>query len=192
MVCAFVLFINPKNSKLKLNRQLCVKYEANFDLNLPSFFSETYGQGKLTTSSLQSSVSAFCRQVGFSHVEEHILSQNDKDLPGRNFLSIDLANVERKIGIEVDGPAHFINIIDDEALEMKKREDTGDFIVDRQREFTRLEGFKDASGATFMKHRLLIHEGWNIVHVPFFIWTKLMTDDEKRRYITDDVMGEFI
>lgn len=174
-----------------MQAQLCVHYEASFDLRLPKNIGVSYGRAKLTPSALQKSVGSFCEKVGFECVEEHVISEDDKLLPGRTFLSIDLANVAKKQGIEVDGPAHFINVIDDNDDDDDGNNNeispTGDYVVDRQRAHMRLDQFRDTNGATAMKHRLLCHEGFNVVHVPFFIWAKLMSEEEKMSYIGETV-----
>ena len=82
---------------------------------------------ELNTSRLQSSVSRAFERIGFKYTQEYVLeahhlliaSNDDEDDDfiqldnNAGFLSIDLADIKQKLGIEVDRPAHFINLLDE-------------------------------------------------------------------------------
>lgn len=114
----------------------------------------------LTVSKLQQGVSNTFNSIGFDHVLEHVIDSNDiQDEYGiqlpqaqKEFLSIDIANVEERIGIEVDGPGHFVRLIDKPVKSSTKQQ------------FDDL-GENRFNGPTILKHRLLCHLGWNIIHV---------------------------
>ena len=73
----------------------------------------------LTISKLQRGVSITFDHIGFDNILEHVIDTNESrclkargSLSLREFFSIDIANVEKNIGIEVDGPGHFVCFID--------------------------------------------------------------------------------
>jgi len=173
---------------------LCVRNEAGFDLTIPKNFASYYGNQSLSTSKMQDAVAQTCAKAGFDFVSEFIVANGDSEYPGRNFLSMDIADVGRKIAIEVDGPAHYINVIDEHEIRMKSEADgpTGDRNIDKQSSNMKFNMYRDVSGATFLKHRMLCHEGWEVIHVPFFIWAKLLGEEERVQYVTEDLFGEFI
>jgi len=43
-----------------------------------------------------------------------------------------------------------------------------------------------------MKHRMLNHEGWQVVHIPFYAWNKQMTNSERFEYCADLLESEII
>jgi hypothetical protein len=76
----------------------------------------------LTTSKTQRDVSKAFTRIGFTHVDEHVITMEQlaRDygirVPAKpmGVLSIDIAHVEDKIAIDVDGPSHYISVIDGE------------------------------------------------------------------------------
>ena len=120
-----------------MQTQLCVKYESGFTLPIPNDVSSCYGVPTLSGSGMQTEIGSYLKKCGFNCVEEWVLAEGDEKNPARNFLSLDLADLENKVGVEVDGPAHYCNIIDDDELEKKKIGKTGDERLDRQQSFTR-------------------------------------------------------
>jgi len=143
---------------------------------------ETIIELNLSTSKIQRAVSSAFHRIGFDHVEEHIITMADMANQGVSFtpnealqiLSIDIANLENKIAIEVDGPAHFICRIDDVS-------DSGGHtrLVNGKLEYQyRWDGDKQQiNGATALKQRLLSLLGWQVVHLPFWEWYALGTDE---------------
>jgi hypothetical protein len=128
-------------------------------------------------------------RTGFHHVEEHVIHTEDLrnefgiELSERplEFLSIDIANVEDKIGVEVDGPGHFINLLDFEGSEREtvKHNNVG------------LTGRRQVNGPTEFKDRMLRALGWRIEHVPFWEWRELDGNKEKEDLYTANLMKEF-
>jgi len=138
----------------------------------------------LKTSRLQNDVSRAFERVGYSHVLEHVIRTDEiHSIHGirlssevLEFLSIDIANLSDLVGIEVDGPGHFVNIIDDESNEKNIR--------------SRAEGVtelwrhspKQFNGSTSLKHRLLSQLGWKIAHVPFWEWHQIENKINQEMY----------
>lgn len=121
----------------------------------------------LTVSKLQRKAASTFDKIGFHNILEHIIDTDEIkneygiSLPPspKEFLSIDIADVDRKIGIEVDGPGHFVCVIDKPG-----KSDRGDFCV---------------NGPTLLKHRLLTHLGWNIIHLPYWEFQDLGGNKKK-------------
>jgi len=114
-------------------------------------------------------------RIGFNHIQEHLIITDDLESAyGVNlssqrieFLSIDIARLEDRIGIEVDGPAHFVNILDPQ--EQNRRQ---------------------ANGPTALKHRLLNHLGWILFHVPFWEWRDVDGNkDREEEYLKDIILS---
>ena len=131
----------------------------------------------LTVSKLQKAVSSTFNKIGFDSVLEHVIDASEIDdergiqLPHspKQFLSIDIANVEKRIGIEVDGPGHFVRLIDDP--DKLTHSDLKQEFQDR--------GKNRVNGPTILKHRLLTHLGWDIIHLPYWEFQELAGDTER-------------
>jgi len=143
----------------------------------------------LSTSKLQKSVSNVLEKIGFDHIQEHVLGADDLQAYGItlsstavNFLSIDIADVESKIGVEVDGPSHFINILD-EALG-KTNKGKGSRVRTKSGKMWVFEwdGERQVNGPTALKDRLLAHLGWQIIHLPFWEWNNLNDEASQSTY----------
>ena len=126
----------------------------------------------LTISKLQRSVSSTFGRIGFDNVLEHVISSNEiqsltstGNLSPREILSIDIANLEKKIGIEVDGPGHFVCLIDKPDAPI-----TGQFDD---------LGENRVNGPTILKHRLLTNLGWDIIHIPYWEYQDLGGNQDK-------------
>jgi RAP domain len=79
-------------------------------------------------------------------------------------LSIDVANVEEKIAIEVDGPVHYVTCIDD----VRGNHDRANGKLHYRCGWTGER--QEANGATTLKTRLLKALGWKVIHLPFWEW----------------------
>mmetsp|Transcript_5578 Transcript_5578/g.7371 ORF Transcript_5578/g.7371 Transcript_5578/m.7371 type:complete len:321 (-) Transcript_5578:611-1573(-) len=152
-----------------------------------SEYEETSSLLALSTSRLQSAVSQCFERIGFNHVEEYVMGTDElfenhgiKLSSGPlEFLSIDIANVDDRIGVEVDGPAHYINIIDGIA----KKDDSDEDVAESHGYARKMgnkvvwqflgEGNRQANGPTSLKHRLLSYLGWRVIHLPFWDWHDL-------------------
>eukprot|EP00571_Detonula_confervacea_P017812 CAMPEP_0172298486 /NCGR_PEP_ID=MMETSP1058-20130122/1119_1 /TAXON_ID=83371 /ORGANISM="Detonula confervacea, Strain CCMP 353" /LENGTH=1283 /DNA_ID=CAMNT_0013007761 /DNA_START=130 /DNA_END=3978 /DNA_ORIENTATION=- len=132
----------------------------------------------LTVSKLQRDVSKTFDKIGFDNILEHVIDTNEiKDEYGiqlphspKEFLSIDIANIEKQIGIEVDGPGHFVRLIDNPGKSTAKTNLKNQF-DDR--------GENRVNGPTILKHRLLTHLGWDIIHLPYWEYQELGGDKDK-------------
>ena len=132
----------------------------------------------LTVSRLQKAVSSAFDKIGFDNILEHVIDTNEiKDEYGiqlphtpKEFLSIDIANVEKQIGIEVDGPGHFVRLIDDPEKFTSNA---------NLKQLFNDSGENRVNGPTILKHRLLTHLGWDIIHIPYWQFQDLGGDEKK-------------
>lgn len=151
---------------------------------------------QLTTSKLQQKISRTLQNVGFDHILEHTITTNELEseygislkTENQELLSLDIAKLDELIGIEVDGPGHFVNILDGEGTDeitytgrgaMKTGKGTTGW------EFT-ANAQQQSNGPTALKHRLMGRLGWKILHVPYYEWREQEDEEEYcRRLISD-------
>ena len=81
-----------------------------------------------------------------------------------------MANVEKKIGVEVDGPGHFVHILD----KPPRRRGSEIIILEDM-------GKNRFNGPTTLKHRLLSHLDWDIIHLPYWEFQNLNGDSQKQQ-----------
>jgi very-short-patch-repair endonuclease len=166
------------------------------NLSLPHNFPEEWIHMKrldsitkldLSSSKLHKSVSNSLKEIGFSHVVEHTISMREMagiysiNVPPKEYdvLSIDIAIVEEKIAIEVDGPTHFILCIDSISILYPGNSH-------------QLQYKYDANGATMLKQRLLTSMGWTVLNVPYWEWDKLRDDPRKETQYCQDLLTSSI
>ena len=113
---------------------------------------------QLTSSKLQSSVSRAMNRIGVDHEEEYLVPIQDVKL-----LALDMALPDRKVGIEVDGPSHFIHNLDKWSVDQETKPREGHWSWTTH----------EMNGSTAMKDRLLQKKGWTIVHIPFWEWDRV-------------------
>jgi very-short-patch-repair endonuclease len=146
----------------------------------------------LSTSKIQRAVSAAFLRIGFDHVEEHTITMQEMAdvhgvrIPSKSIevLSIDIANVQQKVAVEVDGPSHFVTRTDDNG------EDAGPSggyskVINGKLEYQfRWNGERqEMNGPTVLKDRLLTSFGWKVLHLPFWEWYALGGDSvEEEKY----------
>ena len=135
----------------------------------------------MNTSKMQRDVSDAFTRIGFAHIEEHAITMeslaqdhNIRMAPNpMGVLSLDIANVDAMIGVELDGPSHFLSIID-----LPER-DTMDEEEDDQR-FKYIFGPREkpfeVDGPTILKRRLLEGLGWKVFNIPYWEWESLQED----------------
>lgn len=141
---------------------------------------------QLTISKLQKDVSRSLTNIGFENSMEYVIDaptnqQAGEELPENpdEFLSIDIANVNKRLGIEVDGPGHFVRLIDQNNKSNRKSSaDDADQFADK--------GDNRVNGPTLLKHRLLTALGWNIIHIPY--WEYQYLEDDKREEYCRSIM----
>jgi len=139
--------------------------------------------------------------VGFSHVLEHVITtdelesnHNIKLSPEKvEFLSIDIANLKDLVGIEVDGPGHFVNVLDcvvDDGGEKERFFPSGNkgSGICAKMEWQLSNSRRQVNGPTALKHRLLCQLGWEIVHLPFWEWRNLAGDQEKEETYCSELL----
>ena len=85
------------------------------------------------------------RQMGWIHTFEHETTEG---------FSLDLAQPESKLAVEVDGPSHYLKDLS-----------SGEIVV---------------NGATRFKTRQLRSFGWTVARISFFDWEH-KTESEKRQ-----------
>ncbi len=119
---------------------------------------------RVTSSRLQASVHSRALEVpGYDWSEEHVVSRT---------LTIDIADVGRKVGIEVDGPGHFV--LD---LDSASPVDNG------------IDARRIPNGSTVMKDRVLRSMGWSVAHVNFWEWNDCDGIREKETRMIQDLVG---
>jgi hypothetical protein len=165
---------------------------------------DSNGDLQLNRSGLQQIVSAALARIGFSHVEEYVFdmatlsndygilydkeSINNESLMSSEILSLDMANVQERIGIEVDGPGHFISNIDNlnrsvDAADPHQK----DTMVYKSPTSGKVEvvfGWNGdtkrisikRNGPTALKLRILEAMGWTIHNIPFWEWANVDQD----------------
>ena len=139
----------------------------------------------LSTSKIQRAVSAAFLRIGFEHAEEHTITMREMAeshgirIPSKNIevLSIDIANVQRKVAIEVDGPSHFISRTDDYWKGTGSSNGYSKMINGKlEYQFGWTGERQEMNGPTVLKDRLLKSFGWNVLHLPFWEWYALGGD----------------
>ena len=197
---------------LQIARDLEEKHSPASGLALPPDFpagweieDSTNGAGdnefelRLSTSKIQRDVSNAFRRIGFSHVEEHVINMESlsqeygiqmASLP-KDILSFDIANVDAKIGIEVDGPAHFLSLLEDE--DNNAIPGSGPRMVNGKVEyqFSWSENGQQINGATALKSKLMEGLGWRVINIPFWEWYSLKEDPILEDQYCRKVLAEY-
>lgn len=143
----------------------------------------------LSTSKIQRDVSDAFKRIGFDHEEEHVITMADLSSEygigiapqPREVLSIDIANVQDRIAVEVDGPSHFFTTINDADVTVSRG---GTYALGNQVEYQFLwNGDRQRiNGPTALKERLLNSLGWKVIHLPFWEWHELENEKEQEDY----------
>mmetsp|Transcript_60797 Transcript_60797/g.69899 ORF Transcript_60797/g.69899 Transcript_60797/m.69899 type:complete len:686 (+) Transcript_60797:953-3010(+) len=144
---------------------------------------DTNGIMELNTSGVQNRVSAAFDRINFGHVDEYILTMKDLALdyqiqmtpvPAVEILSLDIANIESKIGVEVDGPGHWVSSIDGDMNHILSS--TGEYKPPRGKEgmwnykFNWNSDDQTMNGSTGLKQRMFHKLGWRIINIPLWDW----------------------
>jgi len=136
----------------------------------------------LSTSKIQRNVGAAFHRIGFDHVQEHIITAaellQNQGLPlssaYQDVISLDIANLQSRIGIEVDGPAHYVADIGTPPTT------GGEVQVIRghvEYRFSMNGERHQINGPTALKKRLLEQIGWRTINIPFWEWYDLGGDE---------------
>ncbi len=174
---------------------------------------EGHGDLQLFRSNLQQSVSGALHRIGFHHVEEYVFdmatlsreyrilsagSEGHASQMSSEILSLDMANVFDRIGIEVDGPGHYVlnidnlNVIDDEKY-MPAEVYTGsngrtEVVFGWNSDSTRIVVKKN--GPTALKSRILDAMGWKIYNIPFWEWKEVDGDTVAEEEYCQTLLGQ--
>ena len=100
---------------------------------------------KVTLSNGQREVGESLRRLGIPHELEYITADG--------LFSIDLAVVDRRVALELDGPSHFTR------------------------------NTLEPLGHTRLRDRLLSAMGWHVVSIPFFEWDRLHQTEQRDAYV---------
>jgi hypothetical protein len=141
---------------------------------------------EITSSKTQLAVGAALDRVGFDHIQEHVI---DMDMlatqygisvasTAKEVLSVDMAQVDSQIGIELDGPGHFITSIGRGAIAVH-REPISNTNGKTEYQFEWNDDYQEPNGPTVMKARMLNRLGWKILNIPFWDWNALGGDAKK-------------
>lgn len=152
---------------------------------------------QLTTSKLQQKISRTLQNVGFDHILEHTITTNELEseygislkTENQELLSLDIAKLDELIGIEVDGPGHFVNILDGEGTDEITYTGRGAMKTGKGTtcwEFT-ANAQQQSNGPTALKHRLMGRLGWKILHVPYYEWREQEDEEEYCRRLINDL-----
>jgi hypothetical protein len=154
---------------------------------------------RLTSSNIQCAVSSAFSRIGFSHVEEHVIAMNtlatehgiQMAATGNEILSLDIANVDSKIGIEVDGPGHFISNIDDHDIGSSAGHVS---VINGKMEYQFQWDSENQviNGPTALKLRILKELGWRVINIPFWEWYAMGGDKQKEEDFCRSVLNQYV
>jgi hypothetical protein len=128
-------------------------------------------------------------------VEEHVigmdtLAQDHGIQMAANpteILSLDIANVADKIGIEVDGPGHFISNIDNGSSSMGKVKQINGKL---EYQFDWDNENQEINGPSALKLRILHELGWRVINIPFWEWYVMQGDAQKEEEYCRSVLND--
>jgi hypothetical protein len=154
---------------------------------------------RLTSSNIQRAVSSAFSRIGFSHVEEHVIAMNtlatehgiQMAATGQEILSLDIANVDSKIGIEVDGPGHFISNVDDNQVGSSAG---GVSVINGKMEYQFQWDSESQviNGPTALKLRILKELGWRVISIPFWEWYAMGGDKKREEDYCRSVLSQYV
>lgn len=152
----------------------------------------------LSTSRIQSDVSSALDRIGFPHVQEHVIAMDElvrnhgiqlSHKPAFEILSIDIADVQDKVGIEVDGPGHYCTVLDTWSPQEEARGYAK--LTNGKMEYQfEWDDRQQMNGSTALKDRLLRGMGWKILHIPFWSWYALDGNAAKEDEYCSDLLKE--
>ena len=97
----------------------------------------------------------------------------------REVLSLDIADVESQIGIEVDGPGHFVSNIDNHHGSSSSAAKTRFLNGKLEYSFCWDSEHEEINGPTALKVRILQQIGWRVINIPFWEWYNMEGDTQK-------------
>mmetsp|Transcript_10871 Transcript_10871/g.23114 ORF Transcript_10871/g.23114 Transcript_10871/m.23114 type:complete len:1206 (+) Transcript_10871:171-3788(+) len=146
-----------------------------------------------TTSGTQNRISMAFDRINFGHVDEYLMTMKDLtadfeiQMPpfSVEVISLDIANIDSKIGVEVDGPGHWVSNIDSSTnhnILSSVGEYRGPAPNDNKKDnnnrlfeynFNWNSDDQMVNGATSLKQRMFQHMGWKIINIPFWEWNRV-------------------
>lgn len=144
----------------------------------------------LSTSAVQKRVSDAFDRIDFGHVDEYLLTMKDLvddfriQMPSlsADIISLDIANIDSKIGVEVDGPGHWISNIDPSdnpnllsSVGEYRKHISKNGGVSYEYTFNWNSNDQAVNGSTSLKQRLFDKMGWKIINLPFWEWNLVDT-----------------
>lgn len=166
-----------------------------------SFSSDDVNIAEINTSNTQVTVSKAFDRIGFPHVDEYFLTMRDLvEQFGINMgahpvqvLSMDIANVESRIGIELDGPGHWVSDITNEETILN---DVGFYRPNKngilEYKFFWNSDSQEINGSTALKCRMFEKMGWRIINIPFWDWTEIYGNDQLEEDYAQSVLNEVL
>mmetsp|Transcript_4815 Transcript_4815/g.8571 ORF Transcript_4815/g.8571 Transcript_4815/m.8571 type:complete len:164 (+) Transcript_4815:1-492(+) len=161
---------------------------------------------EINTSKTQATVSKALNRIGFGHVDEFTHTMEDLavdygiNIPAYpiQLLSLDMADHGVKIGIEVDGPGHFVSNIDGRSEDDPERDiltDVGHYYVMNKEgmygyKFEWSSQFQVMNGSTSLKLRMFQKLGWRLLRIPFWEWTPVEGDLEMEDEYCQTLLGQ--
>jgi hypothetical protein len=167
------------------------------------------GDLELNKSVLQQNVGAALGRIGFEHVDEFVLDiatlSRDYGILGGSvmsseILSLDMANPSQRVGIEVDGPGHFVTNIDN-----FREQETGSYQESKIYESTNSSNEKleivfgwngqssrlvtKINGPTALKLRIFDAIGWKIHNIPFWEWQSVQGNPQAEDEYCRSLLG---
>lgn len=141
---------------------------------------------ELKSSRIQLAVGSAFDRIGFDHVQEHVISMDSLASKygisvasnPKEILSVDIAQVDSKIGIEVDGPGHFITDISNGSPAYEKGYPSM-FNGKLEYQFKWSYDHQELNGPTALKERILTELGWQMINIPFWSWYSLQGNTQK-------------
>lgn len=155
-----------------------------------SLASENSFELALTSSNIQLLIGDAFDRAGFDHVQEHVIGSdtfaNEYGIfvtaVTTDMLSLDLAQVDSKIGIEVDGPGHYVTKINDGPTRGAIEASNAGVIRGKNGlkcRFSWVGDDQEINGSSVLKARMLGRLGWKIANIPFWEWYPVSGDPEK-------------
>jgi RAP domain len=148
-----------------------------------TFLGDFVTGSNLTTSKIHRAVSVALARIGIHHFGRAITmaelaNEYGVRVPSKpiKILSIDIANADESIAIEVDGPTDYVTCVD---KVLGNNESSGSTRMANGRleyRFGWTSERQEINGSTALKTRLLKSLGWKVIRLPFWEWEALRGD----------------
>ncbi|KAG7348153.1 FAST kinase-like protein, subdomain 1 [Nitzschia inconspicua] len=171
------------------------------DVMFSSYSSDDTNFSEINTSNTQVAVSKAFDRIGFPHVDEHIHSMMDlvreygisMGAHPVNVLSMDIANVQSRIGIEIDGPGHWVSdISNDDAIlnHIGYYRPNKNGILEYVFQWSTDD--QEINGSTALKFRMFQKMGWKVINIPFWDWSKIYGNEKLEEEYAKNVLDKVL